>query len=138
MRLGPIEEGRRWLEQAREDLRRAEDLAGRGGYHVVCFLAKQVGEKALRVVPYAEGEELVLGHSIERLLREASRYDPDLPPRVRRWSILDGYYVSARYPNRLPEHPRARVHARSGLRRRGPGLRDRLLRRGTTPAPSSA
>ncbi|HSF16254.1 MAG TPA: hypothetical protein VLK65_11950 [Vicinamibacteria bacterium] len=31
MRKSPLEEGRRWLEQAEEDLKWTDDLAGRGG-----------------------------------------------------------------------------------------------------------
>jgi HEPN domain-containing protein len=46
MRRSPLDEGRRWLEQAEEDLRWAKHLARRGGYHIACFLAQQVGEKA--------------------------------------------------------------------------------------------
>jgi len=38
MRGSPSEEGLRWLEQAREDLYWAGDLAERGGYHIACFL----------------------------------------------------------------------------------------------------
>ena len=72
MRASPLEEGRRWLEQAAEDLRWADDLAERGGYHIACFLAQQVGEKALKAFLYAMGEELVLGHSVERLCGEAA------------------------------------------------------------------
>ena len=72
MRGSPAEEGRRWLEQAQEDLRWAEDLAQRGGFHIACFLAQQVGEKALKAFLYAMGEELVLGHSVERLCGEAA------------------------------------------------------------------
>ena len=30
----PLKEGRRWLEQAIEDLKWAKDLAERGGYHI--------------------------------------------------------------------------------------------------------
>lgn len=66
MRKEAIEEGKRWLEQAIEDLKWAKDLAERGGYHISCFLAQQVGEKALRAYLYAQGEEIVIGHSIER------------------------------------------------------------------------
>jgi HEPN domain-containing protein len=116
MRLDPREEGRRWLEQAREDLRWAEDLAHRGGYHIACFLAQQVGEKALKAVLYGEGQELVLGHSIERLSREVSASDAALAPRARRWTILDGYYVAARYPNSLPESIPARVFTAEAAR----------------------
>ena len=48
MRNDALKEGRRWLEQASEDLHWAKDLAERGGYHIACFLAQQVGEKALK------------------------------------------------------------------------------------------
>ena len=48
MREDSVTEGRRWLEQATVDLRWAEDLAQRGGYHLACFLAQQVAEKALK------------------------------------------------------------------------------------------
>lgn len=75
MRKSAREEGRRWLEQAEEDLRWAKDLAERGGYHIACFLAQQVGEKALKGFLYGQREEIVLGHSNERLCREAARWD---------------------------------------------------------------
>ena len=52
MRRSPLEEGKRWLEQAGEDLRWAKDLAERGGYHIACFLAQQIGEKAVKAFLY--------------------------------------------------------------------------------------
>lgn len=110
MRRSPLEEGRRWLDQAEEDLRWAEDLAQRGGYHIACFLAQQVGEKALKAFLYASGEELVLGHSVERLCEEAVRYDPRFREKAQRWSILDGHYITTRYPNSLPDSIPARVY----------------------------
>lgn len=48
MRRSALDEGRRWLEQAEEDLRWAKDLAERGGFHIACFLAQQIGEKAVK------------------------------------------------------------------------------------------
>ncbi len=75
MRREAIEEGRRWLEQASEDLKWAKDLAERGGYHIACFLAQQIGEKALKAFLYAQGEEIVVGHSVERLCHQAAMYD---------------------------------------------------------------
>jgi len=67
MREDSLEEGRRWLQQALEDLHWAEDLAQRGGYYLACFLAQQVAEKALKAFLYTRGLEIVLGHSVERL-----------------------------------------------------------------------
>lgn len=112
MRRSAREEGRRWLEQAEEDLRWAQDLAKRGGYHIACFLAQQVGEKALKGFLYGQGEEIVLGHSIERLCREAARWDPQFDKQVGTWAILDGYYVPTRYPNSIPDSIPARIYTR--------------------------
>lgn len=110
MRRSPAEEGKRWLDQASEDLRWAQDLARRGGYHIACFLAQQVAEKALKAFLYAIGEEVVLGHSVNRLCDEASRHDESFAEKGRRWSILDGYYVPTRYPNSLPDGIPAEVY----------------------------
>jgi len=112
MRRSAREEGRRWLEQAEEDLRWAQDLAKRGGYHIACFLAQQVGEKALKGFLYGQGEEIVLGHSIERLCGEAARWDPQFDKQVGTWAILDGYYVPTRYPNSIPDSIPARIYTR--------------------------
>lgn len=75
MRRDATEEGKRWLEQATEDLKWAKDLAERGGYHISCFLTQQVGEKAVKAFLYAQGEEIVIGHSVERLCNFASKFD---------------------------------------------------------------
>ena len=110
MRRSPYEEGMRWLEQAVEDLRWARDLTERGGYHIACFLAQQIGEKALKAFLYAQGEEIVLGHSVERLCHQAADWEPEVGEMVKRWAILDGYYVPTRYPNGIPDSIPARVY----------------------------
>ncbi len=112
MRKSALEEGLRWLEQASEDLYWTQDLAQRGGYHIACFLAQQVGEKALKAFLYAQGEEIVLGHSIERLCAAATQWQPNFNEKVKRWSILDGYYVPTRYPNSLPDSIPAKVYTK--------------------------
>jgi len=112
MRGEPLEEGLRWLEQAAEDLKWARLLAREGGYHLACFLAQQVTGKALKAFLYAQGEEVVLGHSVERLCAEAARYRPEFAEWAREWGILDGYYVPTRYPNSLPGGIPARVYTR--------------------------
>jgi HEPN domain-containing protein len=116
LRRSPLEEGRRWLEQAEADLRWADDLARRGGYHIACFLAQQVGEKALKAFLYADGAEVVLGHSIERLCAEAAEQHAQFGELARRWSILDGHYVPTRYPNSLPDSIPALVYTEDAAR----------------------
>ena len=116
MRTGPYEEGMRWLEQAIEDLRWCQDLAERGGYHIACFLAQQVGEKALKAFAYAQGEEIVLGHSVERLCHLAAQWEPKFGDLVRRWAVLDSFYVATRYPNSIPDSIPARVYTQDAAR----------------------
>jgi HEPN domain-containing protein len=112
MRGEPVAEGRRWLEQARHDLHWAADLAERGGYHIACFLAQQVAEKALKAFLYAQGEEAVMGRSVQRLGAEAAAMDTTFRDAARRWAALDGYYIPTRYPNGLPDSIPALVFTR--------------------------
>ena len=102
MRNEPLDEGLRWLRQAQQDLHWCAHLAQQGAYHLACFLAQQVTEKALKAFLYAQGQEIVLGHSVERLCSAAAAYEPVFQERARSWSILDGYYIPTRYPNGLP------------------------------------
>jgi HEPN domain-containing protein len=66
----------------------------------------------LKAILYAHGEEIVIGHSIERLCRSASGWEPKLKEHVTTWAILDGLYVPTRYPNSLPYSIPARVYTR--------------------------
>ncbi len=129
MRDDPKAEGSRWLEQAREDLKWAEMLAREGGFHVACFLAQQVAEKALKAYLYGAGEAVVLGHSVERLSLAAAERDAAFRDRVPSWAVLDGYYVPTRYPNSLAgQHPGPRVQPGGRPGGRDPGPRCRRLR----------
>ena len=116
MRNEPLEEGRRWLRQAQEDLRWTRHLAEQGAYYLACFLAQQVAEKALKAFLYAQGEEVVLGHSVERLCAAASAYDPAFGVHARSWSLLDAYYIPTRYPNGLPDGIPADVYTEKAAR----------------------
>jgi HEPN domain-containing protein len=110
MRKSGLEEGQRWLSQAVEDLKWAQHLAHQGGWHIACFLAQQVTEKALKGFLYAQGEEVVLGHSVARLCAEAAQYRSEFSEKARRWSLLDSYYIPTRYPNGLPDGIPAEVY----------------------------
>ena len=67
MREDSLEEGKRWLAQAQADLKWAQHLQKEGAYHLACFLAQQVTEKAIKAFLYSQGEEVVIGHSIQIL-----------------------------------------------------------------------
>lgn len=95
-------EARRWLRQAENDLAFGE-LALREGFHSqACFVAQQTSEKALKAVAYAQGERLVLGHSIVELVQRLAATLPDLGKLREAAGMLDQYYVATRYPNGLP------------------------------------
>ena len=96
-------EAKRWIDQAKEDLRSAEILFDAGRYYLVCFLAQQIVEKALKSVIYFNKEDLVLGHSVRKLVEWASKFDKRFEGLINKISILDSYYIPTRYPNGLPD-----------------------------------
>jgi len=106
-------EGMRWLEQAQADREGARLLFEGKSYHLACFVAQQVAEKALKAFLYAQGEELVVGHSVEALCRWAAEFDADLETLREAAAPLDGYYIPTRYPNGLPDSIPARVYTRA-------------------------
>jgi len=112
MRNRARDEGERWLQQAEADLGWARHLAQQGAHHLACFLSQQVAEKALKAILYADGEEIVLGHSVERLAERAAGAHPELESKRHGWGILDTYYITARYPNGIPDSIPARVFGR--------------------------
>ena len=96
-------EAKRWIEQAKEDLNSAKILFDAERYYLVCFLAQQIAEKALKSVIYFNKEDLVLGHSVRKLVEWASKFDKRFEELINEISILDSYYIPTRYPNGLPE-----------------------------------
>jgi HEPN domain-containing protein len=98
------------LEQALADRRAGRLLEDGGSYHMACFVAQQTAEKALKAYLYAQGEEIVVGHSVEVLCRWAAEYDPAFEDLRQKVASLDGYYVPTRYPNSLPDSIPARVY----------------------------
>jgi len=96
-------EARRWMDQALEDLASARVLLEGGRFYLVCFVAHQVAEKAIKAYLYGAGEEAVIGHGIEQLSKRAAGYDPEFNRLREQASILDTYYIPTRYPNGLPD-----------------------------------
>ncbi len=113
MRLDAQAQGLRWLEQAEADRHGAQLLFDGESYHLACFIAQQVAEKALKAYLYAQGEEIVLGHSVEALCRRAAEYDEAFADLRQDVALLDAYYIPTRYPNGLPDNIPARVYTRA-------------------------
>lgn len=113
MRRDALSEGLRWLEQAEADRIGAQLLFDGGSYHLACFIAQQTAEKALKAFLYSQGEEFVIGHSVEALCRWAAEFDEEFERLRENVAPLDGYYLPTRYPNSLPDSVPARVYTRS-------------------------
>jgi len=102
MRRIPEEEGKRWLRQAERDLDDARYAFKGKRYNLTCFLAQQAAEKALKGYLYAQGAELVMGHSVRELCVNAADFDEDFVQLGSEIAALDQYYIPTRYPNALP------------------------------------
>lgn len=100
------------MQQAEADRHGAQLLLDGGSYHLACFVAQDVAEKALKAFLYAQGEEVVIGHSVEALSRWAAEYDADMLALREAVAPLDGYYIPTRYPNGLPDSIPALVYTR--------------------------
>jgi HEPN domain-containing protein len=89
-----------WLRQAEDDLRAARLLQGGGQAAQACFLAQQVGEKAIKALLAADDRDL-RSHSLGALLRELGE-EP-----TQRWQrqarVLDKLYAPTRYPDALED-----------------------------------
>jgi len=94
-------EGSRWLKQAERDLDDARYAFSGERYNLVCFLAQQAAEKAIKAYLYLSGEERVFGHSVADLLSRASSHNSAFDT-VSRARTLDLYYIPTRYPNGIP------------------------------------
>ena len=102
MKPEATDEGRRWFLQAKQDLDDARYNSEGERYNIACFLSQQSAEKALKAFLYAEGEEMVWGHSVAELCKRATSMDKELEKVRRKAATLDKYYIPTRYPNGLP------------------------------------
>jgi HEPN domain-containing protein len=99
----PRAEGKRWFDQAENDLAFARHALQGEFYHQVCFVAQQCVEKALKAVLYSQGARNVIGHSAVGLLARLIPDHPRLESLRDHAAELDLYYIPSRYPNGLVE-----------------------------------
>lgn len=109
----PTAEGRRWLDQAENDLTFARYALQGEFFHQVCFVAQQCAEKALKALHYHEGARTVLGHSVVGLLSPLLGTHPELDALNDSAAELDLFYVATRYPNGLADGTPHRVFTRA-------------------------
>ena len=92
------EEARRWMAQAKRDLKAAKDSLEDGNHEWACFQAQQAAEKALKALLLGLGHG-AWGHSLVELLGELSGIYEDASGLLVKARELDRHYIPARYPN---------------------------------------
>jgi HEPN domain-containing protein len=100
----------RWLRQAEYDLQAAEHNADGEFHSIACFNAQQAAEKALKAFLFAQGERVVLGHSVGELCHRCGEYEEDFADLAASAGKLDRFYIPTRYPNALPGGVPAEVY----------------------------
>jgi len=93
-----------WRRQAEHDLQVAARLCQSGDYDWSCFAAQQAAEKAIKSVFHRHHQE-AWGHSVAALLRAlAAEHHMSIDPeRLEDATLLDRFYIPARYPNAHPQ-----------------------------------
>ncbi len=98
-----LEEGKRWLAQAVQDLADAKTLFNAGSYASSCFHAQQAAEKAANGFLRAQGIRTIVSHSVTRLICECATFDASFTDLADAGKELDRHYIGSRYPNSYPE-----------------------------------
>ena len=97
-----LKEGLRWLDQAKADLKTANDLLEKEDYYASAFFSQQSAEKALKGVLYSKGFRAIVTHSVAELIGESSRYEEIFRGFMEQGRELDRHYIGSRYPNFYP------------------------------------
>mgnify|MGYP001025136988 CR=1 FL=1 len=100
-----LEEGLRWLDQAKADLKTARDCSKDGNYYATAFFSQQSAEKALKGFLYSKGYRALITHSVTELLEESSKLEGVFRQFVDYGKELDRHYIGSRYPNFYPKGP---------------------------------
>lgn len=101
-----------WLEQAKGELKAAEDLHASGDYAWCCFASQQAAEKALKAV-LEHYRSPTAGHNLLALVEEIAGFT-SVPESIRNASlVLNRYYIATRYPNAFPSGAPVHMYAES-------------------------
>ena len=123
----PVDDAQLWLRQARDDYRFGRVALANRFHAQTCFIAQQVGEKAVKAVHYRLTGRPVLGHSVHALLKRLNTRASVSEALLTLGGQLDQYYVPTRYPDALPGIVPAQAfslaQARAALRAAGKILR---------------
>lgn len=96
-------EAHRWFTQSEDDLEFVRWLYEEKKFlDKGCFVAQQSAEKAMKACLYAQGERIVIGHSLFDFCKKIETDLPEFSEILNESRRLDRYYIPTRYPNGLP------------------------------------
>lgn len=98
----PLETAQRWISQAENNLAMARTLFDNRFWSGTCFQSEQTAQVALKAFLFFRGRRYVRIHSVRQLALECAREDDEFSGLVPHGAVLDRYYLSARYPDALP------------------------------------
>ena len=96
-----MKELKKWLTQAKEDLKAAQDSLKDGHHDWACFQAQQSAEKALKFFLYSHGYTSIITHSLKELVRACKNLNQEFLDVESYARFLDMFYIPTRYPNCL-------------------------------------
>ena len=99
----PLATAQRWISQAENNLAMARTLFDNGFWSGTCFQSEQTAQVALKAFLFFKGRRYVRIHSVRELALECAREDDEFSGFVLHGAVLDRYYLSARYPDALPD-----------------------------------
>jgi HEPN domain-containing protein len=94
-----LEEGKRWLAQAQQDLADATTLLNAQSYASSCFHTQQAAEKAAKGFLYSRGIRAIVSHSVTKLVGECAKIDGSFAKFIDAGKELDRHYIGSRYPD---------------------------------------
>ncbi len=123
-----LSHARGWFQKADSDLAAAHHIVdGDGPYDTACFHAQQAAEKYLKTYLVSHGAEPEKIHSLDRLLVECLRFDPQLASLKDDCFALTDYAVDCRYPDiAIPDEERLAREAVAMADRICAAIRSRL------------
>lgn len=92
-----------WYDKAEKDLFGAKILlAHEGDTSLVTFHCQQAIEKALKGYILKNGLELIEGHSLIYLCKQALKYNNSLKQYMKDCAYVNQFYIETRYPADVP------------------------------------
>jgi HEPN domain-containing protein len=92
-----------WYAKSQADLQSAKILFEyEGDYSIVAFHCQQAIEKALKGYILKHRGNLLVGHNLVFLCKEASLVDPSVNNYLKDCAYINQFYIESRYPADIP------------------------------------